>query len=259
MSRSSREPCRDAVDRIATSTASRGLTVLVRYAGDNLSATLTSVLDLRPYGVVDLGVFDEEAHRSIRSAGTRVFPEADPIRLVEDPVYLGGRLQARHLLRSRDRQLICALLLDSRGDPYGPVRVRGVADEAAASGSSSPLVVRVPLDAASAARVLSPVFRDVAGPIGVCCYNDEVAAAVVAACQILGRADPRDVGVIGADRTDIGQLLTPRLTTVATDVPGILMLMLQDLISPGPDVSGASNVSNFDFSEFVAVIPGETG
>lgn len=249
----------DAVDRIAGTIAPRGLTVLVRYAGDDQAATLTAVLDLRPYAVIDLGVFDEATHMRIRAAGSLILPDIEPRQLVEDPVHLGGRLQARHLLRTGPRRLIYAQLADDRNDAYGPARLRGVADEAADQGLPAPLTVQIPLDALGAVEALRPIVEDRSQPLGICCYNDDVAAAVLAACRILGVDVPDTVAIIGADRSDIGQLMSPRLTTIATDLPGIMALYLGELDEEGAHRSAESSEPEVDFRPFIAIVPGETG
>ena len=56
----------DAVDQIARTSAADGMSVVVRYAGNDPAATLTTVLDLRPAAVIDLGVFDESALATIQ-------------------------------------------------------------------------------------------------------------------------------------------------------------------------------------------------
>jgi LacI family transcriptional regulator len=51
---------------------------------------------------------------------------------------------------------------------------------------------------------------------GVVCFNDECAAEVLFALDMLGKRVPEDVAVIGFDDIKLAQLVTPRLTTVRT-------------------------------------------
>ena len=251
----------DAVDSIANSTAARGLSVVVRYAGNNPEATLATVLDLRPTAVVDLGVFTEKERLAIEAAGIVVLPEQSMVsETLEDPNHHIGRLQVQHLLETPGRRLVMALLQDSRLDTFGPDRQRGVFDEAAALGATEPSVIRVPLTVKGAVEALAGVVREHPGvPIGVCCYNDDVAIAVIAAARELGLTVPQQVAVIGVDNTEIGQLISPRLTSVAIDLLGTLetFLSLTGLVSnPGDPESAGRDLR--DPSTFVTLVPGES-
>ena len=232
----------DAVDTIANSSASRGMSVVVRYAGNDLSATLTAVLDLRPAIVIDLGVFDDETRLQIERSGIITVPEQRSVaEMIENPNHLIGRLQVRHLLETPGRRIVAALLIDTRLDTFGPERLQGVMDEAAALGAEPPLTIRIPLTLAGAVEALTAVVRaDPGVPLGVCCYNDDVAIAVIAAARALGLSVPADVAVVGVDRTEIGQLIEPRLTSVSVDLLGTLAAFLGevDLLQPSTHVGG---------------------
>lgn len=222
----------DAVDRIAQATAARGMSVVVRYAGNDEDATLTAILDLRPAAVVDLGVFySVDARRAIQAGGTRIVPDLSVLdRIEENPNYLIGRVQARHLLDRSARELVIAVLEDDRPDYFGPDRTSGVMDEARESGHAEPSIMTIPLDKTRAAASLAAIVATHKGaPLGVCCYNDDVAIAVVAAARELGLSVPTQVAVVGVDYTAIGQLVEPPLTSIAVDMPGIIASLLGDL------------------------------
>ena len=189
----------DAVDRIAKLTAARGMSVVVRYAGDDPVATLTAILDLRPAAVVDLGVFmSPDDRREITSSGTRIVPDLSLLdEINEHPNHLIGRLQARHLLERPGRLLVIAGLSDDRVDAFGPDRQQGVLDEAEAAGQSDVPIVAVPLDREAARSALATVVAQKPGAaLGVCCYNDDVAIAVLSAARDLGLSVPSQVAVV---------------------------------------------------------------
>lgn len=247
----------DTVDRIAQATASRGMSVVVRYAGDDPQATLTAVLDLRPAAVVDMGVFaSTEDRRMIEAQGTRIVPSlaaGDALR--EDPNHLVGRLQASHLLADPDRIIAVALLDDDRPDEYGPTRASGVVDEVVGAGRPTPPILSVPLERDAATAVLERLVTEHPGAsFGICCYNDDVAIALLAAARELGLDVPGRVALVGVDRTAIGQLVDPPLTSIAVDMGAIVRGMLGDL-----QFLTAPEETEFfarDFSEFVTLVPG---
>lgn len=253
----------DSVDRITGATATAGMSVVVRFARMQDETTLTSVLDLRPAAVVDFGVFTSQQRERIEGSGTFVVPRrayvsegADP-----DPIDIEiGRIQVRELLRNGSRRLVYAALEDKRLDPFGPPRLEGIQREARERGLDVPLTPRIPLDVHGATKALTEV-RDKAGPgpLGICAYNDDVAIAVVAASRELGLRVPEDVAVIGVDKTAVGQLVSPRLSTVAIDQPLLMDALVQDLATLStrrPDADAQRN--EFDLRRVLELVRGET-
>lgn len=253
----------DSVDRITGASATAGMSVVVRFAKMQDETTLNSVLDLRPAAVVDFGVFTPHQRARIEASGTSVVPrrayateDADP-----DPIDIEiGRIQVRELLRNGPRRLIYAALDDKRLDPFGPPRLEGIRREAREHGLDMPLTPRIPLDIDVATRALKEV-RDKAGPgpLGICAYNDDVAIAVVAASRELGLRIPEDVAVIGVDRTAVGQLVSPRLSTVAIDQPLLMDALVQDLATLSTRRADADAQRNeFDLHRVLELVRGET-
>ena len=192
-------------------------------------------------------------------------PVALAARAFTDPNAVVGALQAEELLRTPGRRLVYALLADDRLDPYGPPRAEGATRYARSVGAPDPIPVRIPLDRLGAAHALAPLLTDAgeAGdvPVGICCYNDEVAIAAIAAARELGRAVPDQVAVVGADHTSIGQLVTPRLTTVRIDFAATLDALVSDAdwraVRTGTDPDETAPPEP-DLSRFVTLVPGET-
>ncbi|MEV1005303.1 LacI family DNA-binding transcriptional regulator [Nonomuraea sp. NPDC050202] len=243
----------DTVEQIASESARFGMSVFVRYAGSDPASTLAAILDMRPATVVNFRVFTAADLERIEAAGIRVIPSLDSS---QDPAGIEisiGRLQARELLREPKRRLVYALLADTRLDLYGPDRATGAAEEAASRGARDPARVRVPLNREGAREALRPVFEKPEGPLGVCCYNDEVAAAVLSAARSFGLSVPDQVAVVGVDNTDVGQLITPRLTTIAVDLPALVRLLVAAL-EPGQDETG----QRIQPESFITLVPGET-
>lgn len=253
----------DSVDRITGASATAGMSVVVRFARMQDETTLTSVLDLRPAAVVDFGVFTSAQRERIQASGTFIVPRrayvadgADP-----DPIDIEiGRIQVRELLRSGPRRLVYAALADKRLDPFGPPRLEGIRREARDRGLDAPLTPRIPLDVGGAVRALKEA-RDEAGPapLGICAYNDDVAIAVVAAGRALGLRIPEDVAVIGVDKTAVGQLVSPRLSTVAIDQPLLMDAFVQDLAALAARRADADPERyEFDLDRVLELVRGET-
>jgi DNA-binding LacI/PurR family transcriptional regulator len=53
------------------------------------------------------------------------------------------------------------------------------------------------------------------------CGNDDLALGVMRAAQESGRTIPGDLSVVGFDDTPVAEFLTPPLTTVRMDFPGL--------------------------------------
>ncbi|KQP57577.1 LacI family DNA-binding transcriptional regulator [Agreia sp. Leaf283] len=250
----------DSVDRIAGATETTGMSVVVRFAGLDTASALTSVLDLRPSAVIDFGVFTTEQRARLADSGTLVLPDRKLITEGDDAdpvdIYI-GRLQVAELLRRSPRRLAYAGLLDGRLDPFGPPRLEGIRREAIDRGVPEPLRVRVPLDLDGAMAALQSLV-DEAGdePIGVCCYNDDVAIALLAGARALGLDVPRSLSVIGVDKTVVGQLISPRLSSVSIDQPTLLLSQVQQLSRLGGDQVKVGETPAL--SSVVHVVPGET-
>ncbi len=211
----------DSLDIISAHAAAANLSTFVRFAGPDRAATLSAVLDLRPAAVIDLAVFGRQDRATIASAGISIAPGPGGPQ-IEDLNVLAGRLQARELLRVPGRRLVCALLNDDRLDHFGPQRLRGAAEEANRAGVAEPVAVRIPLDVAGAAAALLTIGEAGTSALGICCYNDDVAIAVLAAARRLALPVPEMVAVVGVGHTAVGQLVDPPLTSVAYDLPSLV-------------------------------------
>ncbi|KQR23844.1 hypothetical protein ASF79_00855 [Agreia sp. Leaf335] len=252
----------NAVDQITEASAALGMSVVVHFARRDTASTLTSVLDLRPLAIVDFGVFTPAQGRTLEASGSHVLPSLpEAERGIEDELdtYV-GRLQVRELVRRGKRRVIFAQLDDTRTAPYGDVRLRGVQAECAALNLPEPVVVRVQLEAATAeAEMRSALELTGEEPVAVCAYNDDVAIAIIAATRRLNLAVPSRVGVIGVDHTVLGQLVTPRLTTVHIDLPRIIDGYLHQLASiRGTGGAPPEETTPFVLSEVVWTVSGDS-
>ncbi|HYX48457.1 MAG TPA: LacI family DNA-binding transcriptional regulator, partial [Ktedonobacteraceae bacterium] len=72
-----------------------------------------------------------------------------------------------------------------------------------------PIVQVVPASREGARRAIMHLLKQHSPPIGMCCYNDEVALAVLAACSDLAFKVPDSLAVIGCDDIPLSQLSIP--------------------------------------------------
>ncbi|MFI8194080.1 LacI family DNA-binding transcriptional regulator [Streptomyces sp. NPDC085946] len=208
----------NALERLGDDAAGMGSNVVLRFAGPDAERTATALLRLRPLAVVDFGSLDRAARNRLAAQGVPTVPDLTGARRgrLHEPQKEIAELQVAELTKRGDRQIIYASLSDRRPDPYGPGRYAGVAAACERRGLATPLSVPVPVDLEPAVKVLRELPSGV--PLGVAAYNDQVALAILAAATRLRRTVPDDLTVVGVDATDVGQLWTPRLTTIAVDM-----------------------------------------
>jgi DNA-binding LacI/PurR family transcriptional regulator len=209
---------------------------------------------LRPAGVVDLGGLSAQDRAFLDGAGCPVFPRSGSD--YSDYNSCIGLLQAEHLhARGYDR-LAYAYLSDSRDDPFGWGREEAVTRFCAARGLKPPAVTRVPLAPEGADRALGQLIAEQGRPVGIACYNDEVALALVFAAQRLGLAVPGGVAVVGSESGTVAQAVSPRLTTVVNDVSAVLRHVRQALAQAYADMAPPEPIPTPE--EAYTLLPGET-
>jgi DNA-binding LacI/PurR family transcriptional regulator len=126
-----------------------------------------------------------------------------------------GRTQAAYLARQGWRHLVFAGPERRDLQKLAQARLEGVRQVCSELGLESPLIQVVPFSREGAARAMRALLARQAPPFGVCCYNDEVAFAVIAALSDLGLQLPEAVAVIGCDDIPLAQFSLPSLTTIS--------------------------------------------
>ena len=245
----------DLVDSVSTQAARHGLSVVVRFAGRDAAETLAAILHFRPVAVVDIGVLSPEDRETLEASGAVAIP-----RYLRSPKpegdlnFLVGRTMAEELLRGGPRRLAFAALVDERQDPFGPPRYEGMKASARDRGLPTPERLDIPLKLAGAKAALK-AFATGGSPMGVGCYNDDVAIAVLAAGRALGLETPGDLSVVGVDATEVGQLVSPRLTTILMENDALMARIAADL----DDLHQKDAATHtYDPQPVVKIVPGET-
>jgi DNA-binding LacI/PurR family transcriptional regulator len=132
-----------------------------------------------------------------------------------------GVLQVQHLAAAGHRRLGYAMPDDARVESFAQPRLEGVRQACVELGLDEPVVASVPLNPTAAAAAVR-TWRTPNPPVtGVCCYNDNVALAVLAGMRLLDLKAPDDLAVIGVDDIPAALLADPPLTTVTTDMQAL--------------------------------------
>jgi DNA-binding LacI/PurR family transcriptional regulator len=214
--------------------------IVYRMASDE--ALLALVDEIRPYGVLAPLPIASSVLSTLEAYGVpRVYASGRSDtgfrRPWEEQI---GELQARHMSERGVTHLIYAhpaesnpRIVMSRARELGAQRAFAelqAAREPASTGprrrrqvrSSEPASndlrsVNLSRDREQAAATLATALGEHRGSVGICAFDDEVAAVAVAAVRDLGWQVPTDVKVIGVDDNPFSAFLEPPLTTVAID------------------------------------------
>lgn len=206
----------DIFERATEELAQHGLTLVLRLATHSPQSFDRLISSLNPRGVLSLTPFTAEERQILRARGVEFFDAAPPAdhRSVDYDI---GRLQAGHLIGRGHSRLAYAHLSDARQDPFGADREEGVRDECRDRDLPDPVILRLGIDRGEALAALDSMGQ---APFAVACYNDDVAAALVAAAQVRGRSIPQEVALIGMDNTPLSQVMVPRLSTIGYPASG---------------------------------------
>ena len=218
----------DAVDQVMVNTRQIGANVVIRLAGETPRATSDAVSILRPLAVVDFGVLTLEARARLEERGTIVVPtlsSADGTAPADGGI---SAMQASALLTHEPQALWFVGLSDHERDPYVPDRHDALRAICEVEGLPSPQIVGVELTVSSGLDALERILQ---GPLpaGVACYNDDVALTLLAAARELDIEVPTTIAIVGVDNSPVGQMWSPRLTTIDTDLRGVVDAMALDL------------------------------
>jgi len=163
------------------------------------------------------------------------------LSLVNPPVRQdAGRAQVAYLAKHGKSQMVFAA--PERNDLRSMFRARlqGVREECKRLGLAAPAVYVVPSERSRARETLEKLLVRRGLPLGICCYNDEVALAVLAALSDARISVPDAVAVIGCDDIPLAQLSIPPLTTVSWDYRKFLDILIENSVAvsegqaPGP-------------------------
>ena len=249
----------DAVDQVTAELEPHGANVVVRFAGKTADLTLAAIRRMRPWAVINLGYLDAVDQNRLETDGIAVVPRRTaPARSTRhDPI---AELQVGALTARGLRPIAFAGIADQRPSPWEPQRYEAIRAACAARDLPEPRRVSLPLELTGAKAVLEDLLGS--SPIGLACYNDHVALAALAAARDLGAPVPDQLAVIGLDATALGQLWSPRLSTISFDIQGLMSAAVRSLleiegVSTSSALEGAAS-SPSNTAQLLRLVPGGT-
>jgi DNA-binding LacI/PurR family transcriptional regulator len=142
-----------------------------------------------------------------------------------------GRAQIAYLAERGHRRIVFAAPERRDVQWLAQARLNGVREGCAERALEPPIVQVVPSSRASAQEAIVHLLAKQSPPFGVCCYNDEVAFAVLAACSDAGIQVPEVVAVIGCDDIPLAQFSIPSLTTITFDDSQWLTILTENILA----------------------------
>ncbi|MGW5158696.1 LacI family DNA-binding transcriptional regulator [Nonomuraea wenchangensis] len=217
-------------DRLTEALAEHGLSLLMCSSTASARSFAAVLTTARPRAVIALSQLSESKRTVLRSAGVRAIDIAHAISQPGGPNWSVGRMQAEHLMRRGYRRIAYGRLTEARDDVLLGAREQGVREACQAAGMGEPQVITVALRADADLDAIGSL------PLGtgLACYNDDTAAAALAAARVIGRAVPEDLGVVGVDDTPVAAQTSPRLTTIGFDLPASYDRLAQLLLHHDP-------------------------
>jgi DNA-binding LacI/PurR family transcriptional regulator len=142
-----------------------------------------------------------------------------------------GEAQVAYLSEHGKRSMVFAAPERSDLQSLAHARLEGVRKECAKRGLKPPLVQVVPSPREGAIQAIKTILDKRTPPLGICCYNDEIAFGVLSALTDQGVSIPNSVGVIGCDNIPLSQLSIPPLTTIAFDNREFLDSLIENIVA----------------------------
>jgi DNA-binding LacI/PurR family transcriptional regulator len=142
-----------------------------------------------------------------------------------------GKAQVSYLFEHGHRRMVFATPERRDVQWLAEARLDGVRQSCAERALEPPIVQVIPAFREGAREAIMHLLSQQSPPFGVCCYNDEVAFAVLAACSDAHIQVPKSVAVIGCDDIPLAQLSTPSLTTITFDNGQWLTTLTENILA----------------------------
>lgn len=141
-----------------------------------------------------------------------------------------GKTQVTYLVEQSQTQIVFAAPERSDVQRLVQAHLEGVRQQCATYMLESPIVQVVSSTRNIAQEAIANLLSSQPVPFGICCYNDEVAFAVMAALTDMGMRIPESVAVIGCDDIPLAQLSNPPLTTISLNKQASFDLLIENIL-----------------------------
>jgi DNA-binding LacI/PurR family transcriptional regulator len=142
-----------------------------------------------------------------------------------------GRAQVAYLVERGKRRMVFAAPERDDLQSLARARLEGVKKECAERKLKPPFVQIIPSTKIGAQKAIETILNERTPPLGICCYNDEVAFAVLSALSDRHVSIPDSVSVIGCDNIPLSELSVPALTTIGFENRQFLDLVVENIIA----------------------------
>ncbi len=142
-----------------------------------------------------------------------------------------GNTQVGYLFEHHQRRIVFAAPERADLQRLANAHLEGVRQACAQYKLEPPLVQVVPASRREAHAAMTALLAQQSPPFGICCYNDEVAFAVIAALSDSDIPIPASVAVIGCDDIPLAQFCHPPLTTIRFDNQRVLDLLTENILA----------------------------
>lgn len=241
---------REFVDLLTDGLAKAGLTNLLRLSSSEDSLQ-DAVLGLRPHSIVTMAQLRPEDAARLKEQGIPVIGQSQDFQRFADAAI--GRLQAEHLQLQGYTRIAAVRARSKREQFSAPHREEGVSEYAGTHGLEILPTVEVGLTSDEALRAVRGLP---AGRIGLACYNDEVALAMLGAALREGVRVPTEIGIVGVDNSVIARASTPTITSVSIDLELNVRELINHILS-GQELEILADARN-DFVSGFRVVSRET-
>lgn len=142
-----------------------------------------------------------------------------------------GRAQVTYLVQHGQRHIVFAAPWRHDVQRLVQARLEGVRQGCAELALEPPFVQVMSPTREGAREAIAHLLSHQSPPFAVCCYNDEVAFAILAAFSDAGIPIPESVAVMGCDDIPLAQFSMPPLTTISFDNRQQLDLLIENILA----------------------------
>jgi LacI family transcriptional regulator len=158
------------------------------------------------------------------------------ISVVNNDVFTGGRMAVEHFIKCGHKRI--GMINAARSIKH--IREQGFRSAMAEFGYACPEDMIIPgdddeSDVAGGMRATTELLSRNPETTAIFCYNDLIAIGALQAAQALGRKVPDDLAIIGCDDIFMGEIVSPKLTTIRVNknqmgsvAVNLLLSMLND-------------------------------